>query len=55
MRFVTDFHRLLEDWTVWASAQVATWKHADGRDWDAAMDVFTDIATVPSDSARSGA
>jgi DNA-binding PadR family transcriptional regulator len=55
MRFVTDFHRLLEDWTVWAAAQVATWKHADGRDWDAAMDVFTDIATVPSDSARSGA
>ena len=44
MRFVADFQRLLEDWAVWASAEVATWEHADGRDWPGALEVFADVA-----------
>jgi hypothetical protein len=44
MRFVADFHRLLEGWTQWAAAEVSTWEHADGRDWQGAQDVFADIA-----------
>ena len=40
MRFVADFHRLLEDWATWAAAEVSTWEHADGRDWERANDVF---------------
>jgi DNA-binding PadR family transcriptional regulator len=44
MRFVTDFHRLLEDWTNWAADEIATWKHPDGRDWKAARNVMADIA-----------
>jgi PadR family transcriptional regulator, regulatory protein AphA len=44
MRFVADFHRLLEEWATWAAAEVATWKHADGRDWRGAMDVIADVA-----------
>jgi DNA-binding PadR family transcriptional regulator len=44
LRFVTDFHRLLEDWANWASTEVATWEHPDGRDWDGARAVMTDVA-----------
>ena len=44
MRFVADFHRLLEQWAMWAAAEVATWKHPDGRDWDGAMAIFADVA-----------
>jgi DNA-binding PadR family transcriptional regulator len=44
MRFVADFHRLLEQWTDWAAAEVATWDHADGRDWAGTGAVFTEIA-----------
>ena len=44
MRFVADLHRLMEEWATWAAAEVATWKHADGRDWDGALAVFADVA-----------
>jgi DNA-binding PadR family transcriptional regulator len=44
MRFVADLHRLLEEWATWATAEVATWQHADGRDWDGALAVFADVA-----------
>jgi hypothetical protein len=44
MRFVADFHRLFEDWAVWAADQVATWEHPDGRDWDGALAVMSDVA-----------
>jgi hypothetical protein len=44
MRFVVDFHRLLEEWSIWASSEVATWEHPDGRDWDGALAVMVDVA-----------
>ena len=44
MRFVADLHRLLEEWATWATDEVATWQHADGRDWDGALAVFADVA-----------
>jgi DNA-binding PadR family transcriptional regulator len=44
MRFVVDFHRLLEAWSIWAALQVATWEHPDGRDWDGALAVMADVA-----------
>jgi DNA-binding PadR family transcriptional regulator len=44
MRFVADFHRLLEEWTVWAKAQVEAWDQPDGRHWDGARTVMADIA-----------
>ena len=45
MRLVADFHRLVEDWSTWAAREVATWEHADGRDWKGAQDVMADIAS----------
>ena len=45
MRFVVDFHRLVEEWTTWAASEVATWQHADGRDWEGASAVMADIAS----------
>ncbi len=45
MRFVADFHRLLEEWAAWAAAEVATWEHPDGRDWAGARDVIADVAS----------
>ena len=44
MRFVADFHRLLEEWAEWAAGEVATWEHPDGRDWKGAHPVMADIA-----------
>jgi DNA-binding PadR family transcriptional regulator len=44
MRFVVDFHRLLEEWAIWAASQVGTWEHPDGRDWDGALAVMADVA-----------
>jgi PadR family transcriptional regulator AphA len=44
MRFVADFHRLLESWAAWADTEVATWQHADGREWHGAVQVFADVA-----------
>jgi hypothetical protein len=44
MRFVADFHRLVEDWSTWAAREVATWEHADGRDWPGARKVMKNIA-----------
>ena len=44
MRFVADLHQLIEEWATWAAAEVTTWKHADGRDWDGAVAVFADVA-----------
>jgi DNA-binding PadR family transcriptional regulator len=46
LRFVTDFHRLLEQWATWAAGEVATWEHADGRDWEGAMATIADVAAV---------
>jgi DNA-binding PadR family transcriptional regulator len=50
MRFVVDFHRQIEDWATWAAAEVATWEHADGRDWTAQRDVIESI--IASDPDR---
>jgi DNA-binding PadR family transcriptional regulator len=50
LRFVSDFHRLLEDWATWASAEVATWEHPDGRDWVGARDVMVDVARAGEDA-----
>jgi hypothetical protein len=50
MRFVVDFHRLLEDWSVWAAEQVATWERPDGRDWDGALAVMADVARIGGDA-----
>ena len=44
MRFVADFHRLLEQWAEWAAREAATWEHPDGRDWKGAEKVMLDIA-----------
>jgi DNA-binding PadR family transcriptional regulator len=44
MRFVVDFHRLLEEWSIWAATQVATWEHPDGREWEGALEVMRDVA-----------
>jgi PadR family transcriptional regulator AphA len=44
MRFVADFHRLVEEWTEWAADEIATWGHPDGRDWKGARKVMADIA-----------
>jgi DNA-binding PadR family transcriptional regulator len=44
MRFVADFHRLLEDWAVWAREEVASWDQPDGRHWASARAVMEDIA-----------
>ncbi|HEX2383345.1 MAG TPA: PadR family transcriptional regulator [Acidimicrobiales bacterium] len=46
LRFVTDFHRLIERWAIWAAAEVATWEHTDGRDWDGVSAVVEDVARV---------
>jgi len=44
MKFVADFHRLVEEWAEWAAAQVEHWEHADGRDWSGVRDVMEEIA-----------
>jgi len=44
MRFVADFHRLVEQWAEWAARETATWEHPDGRDWKGADKVMLDIA-----------
>jgi DNA-binding PadR family transcriptional regulator len=44
MRFVADFHRMIEEWTEWAAAEVATWEYPDGRDWSGRTDVFAEVA-----------
>ena len=46
MRFVADFHRLVEEWATWAAGEVATWEHADGRDWEGGLAVFGDVARM---------
>jgi DNA-binding PadR family transcriptional regulator len=43
MRFVADFHQLVERWADWAMGEVATWRDARGRDWTGAQHVFDDI------------
>jgi DNA-binding PadR family transcriptional regulator len=48
MRFVADFQRLIEEWATWASAEVATWEHTDGRDWEGGMEVFASVASLRS-------
>jgi DNA-binding PadR family transcriptional regulator len=48
MRFVTDFHRLMESWAEWAAGEVATWEYPDGRDWDGAGAVMADVARPPA-------
>jgi len=49
LRFVTDFHRLLESWAEWASGEVQTWTSAYGRDWDGAAAVMADVAATRQD------
>jgi len=44
MRFVADFHRLVEQWAEWAAAEVQTWDRPDGRDWPGAVAVNRDVA-----------
>ena len=44
MRFVADFHRLIEHWAEWATAEVETWERPDGRDWNGAVAVNQDVA-----------
>jgi DNA-binding PadR family transcriptional regulator len=46
MRFVADFHDLLAAWSTWASGEVETWTHPDGRSWPGARDVFARVATT---------
>jgi DNA-binding PadR family transcriptional regulator len=46
MRFVADFHRLVEEWSTWAVAEVATWDDADGRSWPRAAQIYADIAST---------
>jgi PadR family transcriptional regulator, regulatory protein AphA len=52
MRFVADFHHLMEDWATWAAAQVRTWEQPDGSDWAGAYSVFDAVrerrSTVPN-------
>lgn len=45
MRFVADFHRLVEDWSTWAATEVATWDDASGRSWAGAREIYADIAS----------
>ncbi len=55
MRFVADFHHLIEEWTVWAADQVRTWQEPDGRNWeDDAHAVFASIVETAK-SAPSAA
>jgi hypothetical protein len=46
MRFVTDFHRMIEEWSSWAATQVATWDDASGRNWAASDEIYADIASM---------
>jgi len=44
MRFVADFHRLVEEWAEWAAGEVATWDAPDGADWSGRSAVFAAVA-----------
>lgn len=44
MRFVVDFHRLVEGWADWALAETATWDDGRGAGWAGRDDVFRDVA-----------
>jgi DNA-binding PadR family transcriptional regulator len=44
MRFVADFHRLIEEWSGWAAGEVATWDRSDGRNWTGRSAVFEEVA-----------
>jgi DNA-binding PadR family transcriptional regulator len=44
MRFVADFHRLVEDWATWAASEVATWDDARGKRWTGARDALAAVA-----------
>ena len=50
LRFVADFQRLLETWAEWAAAEVATWEHPDGRDWDGVRAVQEHVARFGADT-----
>jgi PadR family transcriptional regulator AphA len=54
LRFVTDFHRLLETWAEWAACEVATWQQPDGRGWDGARAVIVDVAGGDGASSARG-
>jgi DNA-binding PadR family transcriptional regulator len=45
MKFVVDFHRLIEDWAVWAAGEVEHWEHPDGRDWSGVQAILEDLAS----------
>jgi PadR family transcriptional regulator AphA len=53
LRFVTDFHRLVESWATWAGEEVATWTHPDGRGWEGARLVNADVARAGAASRDS--
>jgi DNA-binding PadR family transcriptional regulator len=44
MRFVADFHGLIEQWATWAHTEVETWEDSAGRGWPGARDVFSAVA-----------
>ena len=46
IRFVADFHRLLEEWSTWAATEVSTWTQPDGADWPGARATFEAIAAA---------
>ena len=52
MRFVTDFHRLLEEWADWAIETVNEWETSDGAGWDDMRSVMSDIALGPSEDGE---
>jgi DNA-binding PadR family transcriptional regulator len=44
MRFVADFHELVERWATWAASEVSSWDDAQGRGWAGARATFAAIA-----------
>lgn len=43
MRFVFDFHELIERWATWASEAVASWDDETGHGWPGAHETFAGI------------
>ena len=44
LRFVADFHRLVEEWCTWAASEVATWDDAQGHGWTGARAALAEVA-----------
>ena len=43
MRFVFDFHELIDRWATWASDAVSSWEDGTGGGWTGAQETFADI------------